>query len=129
MNDSWEDWTTDDYIIPILNIQTQEQLKRLKEQKLIEEADEAISRDLFNNINNYSNKEIYNQQNFDITICEEKKIYKREKKISNQKLNEIRQKEQSKIIKEQKTKQENAKELYGESEYIDEYAEYEDKFN
>ena len=80
MNDSWEDWTTDDYIIPILNIQTQEQLKRLEEQKLVEEADEAISRDLFNNDNSYLNKEIYNPDNFNITSIEKTKTHKVEKK-------------------------------------------------
>lgn len=127
MADNWEDWENEDFIIPDLVITNQEQLKRLEERKLVEEADLENARDLFMKEEDLSIREL--------RIQETNNLYKNnaidikpEKKISNQKINEQKLKEQSKILKEQKAKKEKAKDLYGESQYNDEYSEYEDKF-
>ena len=39
MSDSWEDWENDDFEVPVLNVPTMEQFKRLQEQKLIEDSE------------------------------------------------------------------------------------------
>lgn len=43
MSDSWEDWENE---VPVLNVPTVEQLKRLEEQRLIEESDIELAKDL-----------------------------------------------------------------------------------
>ena len=129
MTDSWEDWENEDYTIPVLNIPTPEQLKQLEERKLVEESDMQNARDLFSNEEeDLAIEEIRNQQIKKIKNISVKKIIKQEKKISNQKINEQKQKEQSKILKEEKAKKEKAKELYGEIDDDNEYAQYEDMF-
>ena len=47
MSDDWEDWENEDFIIPVLSIPNEEQLKRLDERKLVEESDNALARELF----------------------------------------------------------------------------------
>jgi ubiquinone/menaquinone biosynthesis C-methylase UbiE len=133
MVDNWEDWDYDNFVIPVLNVQTTEQLKRLEERKLVEESDNALSKDLFNNqeeedlllkeLNELKQKEIIPK-----IITKEKEIEKNKNKISKQKDNELKQKELSIKIKQEKLEKIKHSELYGEAECDDEYDEYENKF-
>ena len=50
MSEDWEDWDCDNYVIPVLNVQNKEQLKRLEERKLVEESEIALMKDFFDNI-------------------------------------------------------------------------------
>lgn len=129
MCDDWEDWENEEFIIPSLTVPNAEQLKRLEERKLVEESDAALSKDLF---------KIGNDDEEDLTIREFKNTSqenrnkidikpKRQKIVSNQKINEEKQQELSRIRKEQKAIKAREKELYGEAEE-DEYADYENKF-
>ena len=131
MSDDWEDWENEDFIIPVLSIPNEEQLKRLDERKLVEESDNALARELFS-------KDEEDLVYDELKKLEEKTISKQlpitEKKapIKNasgkQKENELKQKEFSKKNKEDKLRTEREKELYGEAEEDKEYAEYEDMF-
>jgi hypothetical protein len=134
MSDSWEDWENEDFEIPVLNVPTQEQLKRLEEQKLVEEADNELARELFININKEEvlafedpkqspkNKEIPQK------IQPPTKKNKPEKSVNKQKENEEKQKAASKKLKEEKARKLKEQEVFGEADYDDTYAEYEDKF-
>ena len=129
MTDSWEDWENEDYTIPVLNVPNPEELKRLEERKLVEESDLQNARDLFSNEEeDLALQEVKNQEIKKIKNISVKKIVNQEKRVSNQKINEQKQKEQSKILKEEKAKKAKAKELYGEADDDNEYAEYEDMF-
>jgi hypothetical protein len=61
MTDSWEDWENDDFEVPVLNVPTQEQLKRLEDQKLAEEADNALARELFVTVNEEEHDLVYEE--------------------------------------------------------------------
>jgi hypothetical protein len=129
MTDSWEDWENEDYTIPVLNVPVPKHLKQLEERKLVEDSDLQNARDLFSNEeDDLTLQEIRNQEIKKIKNISVKKNVKQEKKVSNQKVNEQKQKEQSKILKEEKAKKAKAKELYGEADDENEYAEYEDMF-
>ena len=136
MTDSWEDWENEDFEVPVLNVPTQEQLKRLEEQKLIEEADNELARELFITIN----KE---EEERDLACVEPKQSEKAkiipqktqppakkkpEKAVNKQKENEEKQKAASKKLKEEKAKKIREEELFGDAEYDDTYADYEDQF-
>jgi hypothetical protein len=129
MIDDWEDWDCDDFSVPVLNIQTSEQKKILEERKLVEEADNKLARQLFNDDEDEEDKSVYTDlkkiQRSAVNITKKEKPIK---KISNQKTNELKQKEISKIIREQKAKKQKENELYGSSEYYNEYSELEDKY-
>lgn len=131
MADNWEDWEDAEIDLMISSntevIQKEEELKRIEERKLVEESDNALSKELFETKENISktieNVKIVKQ------IETAKQIKKEEhKKINKQKENENKQKELSKKIKESKIKQRRHNELYGEleGEYI--YDDYDDKF-
>lgn len=135
MSDSWEDWENDNYEIHVLNIPTVERLKRLEEQRLIEEADVELARELIgNNIKEEEDlvyeelKRLEQPTKFTNIPNESLKKFKPKKANNKQKENEKKQKELSKKIKEAKAKKLKEKELFGEAEYDDEYADYEDKF-
>ena len=127
MSDDWEDWENDDFTIPVLNIPNEEQLKQIKERKLVEESDNALSKELFSNgIDNE-----YKILNSSETIEKQTQFTEKKasiKKISNKELNELKQKEFSKKIKEIKKNKQKAKETFGEIDDYDEYADYEDMF-
>lgn len=120
MSDNWDDWDCDNYEVPVLNI---EQSKRIEERKLVEESDNKIANQLFgfetNETNEKQNSIAYNNKF--------KPIRERKNDVSNQKENELKQKEISKKIREIKIQQEKQIELYGKAE-DDEYDEYADKF-
>ncbi len=144
MSDTWEDWENDDYEVPVLNVQqTEEQLKRIEERKLVEESDNALTNDLFQKENKTSKEKgveedlVYEElklfepsvKNKNITQKNQLSTKKKpEKKMNKQKENEEKQKAISKMLKEKKARREKEAELFGEVEYDDEYADYEDKF-
>lgn len=136
MSDSWEDWENDDYEIPVLNVPTAEQLKRIEEQRLIEEADIELAKDLIGNNKKDEDEDLVYAElkqptkftqipNNSIALMKKNKPKKTNQK---QKENEQKQKELSKKLKEEKIKKEKAIEMFGEAEEDDEYADYEDKF-
>jgi hypothetical protein len=147
MTDNWEDWEADNYTLPVFN---KEQLKRLEEQKLVEESDNALVSYLFSNEEQIlldeelnknsvkpksplkaekigSKKLIANRQ-----LENEKRQLENEKRqLENEKRqleNEKRQKEISKKNKEEKIRKQKAIELYGEAEEDLKFQEYEDMF-
>lgn len=133
MSDSWEDWENDDYEVPVLNVPTAEQLKRLEEQRLIEEADIELARDLI--CDNKKEEEedlalLELKQTTKFTQIPNNSMKKNKPKKTNQKQkeNEEKQKALSKNLKEEKAKKEKAREIFGEAEEDNEYADYEDKF-
>ena len=121
--DDWEREIENDNT-PVLNVTNKEHLKQMEERKLVEESDNILTKELFEdksvkpvtitsvtaNTNTTQNKEIYLKN-----------------KITKQKENEIKQKETSKKNKETKLQKENEVELFGEAEdYY--YEDYEEKY-
>jgi hypothetical protein len=125
MSDSWEDWENEDFEVPVLIDRSEEQLKRLEEQKLVEESDNKLAKQLFNDDEDLIYKEIKQ-------ICDKKEMpvkkNKLEKKNNKQKENEEKQKLASKKLKEEKAKKLKEQKIFGDAEYDDTYAEYEDQF-
>lgn len=124
MSDDWEDWEHEDFIIPVLSVPNEEQLKRLEERKLVEESDNILAKDLFSN--DEENLKKLEKNN----IC--KQFQRTEKKapikivVNKQHEHEEKQKALSKQIKEDKLRKERERELYGEAHEDDAYAKYED---
>ena len=131
MTDNWEDWETEDLTIPVLNVQNEEQLKQLKERKLVEESDNALTKNLFSNEDEDLVYEELKKLEFKNKV---KPLQTTEKKApkkvtsDKQKENEQKQKEMSKKIKEEKSYKNKLKETFGEAEEDDEYSKYEDMF-
>jgi hypothetical protein len=131
MADNWEDWEDAEIDLMISSstevIQKEEELKRIEERKLVEESDNALSKELFETKDNISKimETVEMVENIKTVKQTEKDEHK---KINKQKENENKQKELSKKIKESKIKQKRHNELYGEleGEYI--YDDYDDKF-
>ena len=134
MSDNWEDWEIDELIVPVLNVPNEEQLKLFEERKLVEESDNALTKQLFSN----EEEDLAYEE---LRKMEEKKMEKNvnvkptEKKknlpINNnkQKENEKKQKEMSKKIKEEKIMKQKVRETFGKAEEeYDKYVEYEDMF-
>jgi hypothetical protein len=129
MSDDWEDWDCENFVIPVLNIQSLEQSNKLKERKLVEEADNELARQLFKN-NDEDDEDLVLKELKEKQKLNNIKIIAKEKpknKISKQKENELKQKEISNKLREQKIKNQRFNELYGEV-IDDEYYEYEEKF-
>ena len=131
-DDDWDDWENAEIIIPTINVLNQEQLKRIEERKLIEEADTELSKELFSTtnsdekiININKNNIIINKNNLSTKENTEAKI----KKLKNQKDNELKQQEFSKKIREEKLKKQREIEMYGEPEEKYEYDEYDSLYN
>ncbi len=126
MVDDWEEWEDveiDNFIVtfPISDINSKEE-KHLEERKLVEEADNALSKELFGTERDLQNEKMRVIQ--DIKVVAPQKI-----KLSKQKENEQKQKEFSKKVKELKMKQKRFNELYGESNNNYKYDEYDDKYH
>ena len=121
MSDDWEDWADDELIIPALNAA---QLKQLEERKLVEESDNALTKDLFSDGKQSDLKIVAKQQTKTTTT----KKYNREKLVTNKEINERKQKEISKKNKEDKLFKKKLAETFGDAEEDNEYAEYEDQF-
>ena len=127
MVDDWEEWEDveiDNFIVtfPISDINF-EQVKQLEERKLVEEADNALSKELFGTEADLQSEKICENDAKDIKVIAPQKI-----KLSKQKENEQKQKEFSKKVKELKMKQKRFNELYGESNNY-KYDEYDDKYH
>jgi hypothetical protein len=118
MSEDWEEWDCDNYVIPVLNVPNKEQLKRLEERKLVEEADNALVDELFDNKKTPEIKQNIIKNNIEKP--------KKEKKISNQKENELKQKEFSQKLKKRKEDERKHSETFGDIIY-DEYDVYDDK--
>ena len=126
MTDSWED---QDFNIPVLNVPNQEQLKRLEERRLVEESDNALTKDLFEeeDLVYEDLKQSENKVTIKPLASTEKKAPKKNA-VNKHQENEHKQKEASnaaKLLKEMKLRE---REIFGEAEEYDEYAEYEDKY-
>ena len=137
MGDNWEDWEDAEIDLmvttPTVVIQKKDELKRLEERKLVEESDNALSKELFETEDPIFKKEKEKEkelqlelQQKEVSNCSIKEDHKI--KINKQKENEQKQKELSKKIKESKIKQKRHNELYGELEGEYMYDDYDDKF-
>lgn len=125
-----DDWDCDNYIIPVLNVQNKEQLKRLEERKLVEESDNALMNELFDNTNTKNETHYIRHELTHDTIKNintEKINNKKEKTVSNQQENELKQKEFSQKLKNKKEAIKKHSDTFGEFIY-DEYDYYVDKF-
>ena len=133
MGDNWEDWEDAEIDLmiaaPTVVIQKKDELKRLEERKLVEESDNALSKELFETEDPIfkKEKELHIElKQTEVSNCSIKEDHKI--KINKQKENEQKQKELSKKIKESKIKQKRHNELYGELEGEYMYDDYDDKF-
>ena len=127
MNENWEheDWEDDEFVVPVLNTSSQQQLKKLEERRLQEESDYLVAKDLFSNEEATINKFDAEKNISKVQITEKKKLIR--KNFNN----EAKQKEASRKIREEKAKKEKEIDTYGENDYCDkydEYLEFEDKF-
>ena len=121
--DDWEREIENDNT-PVLNVTNKEHLKQMEERKLVEESDNILTKELF------EDKNVKQVINVTVTVNTNtntnKEIYLKNK-ITKQKQNEIKQKEIAKKNKEVKLQKENEVELFGEAEdYY--YEDYEDKY-
>jgi transposase len=139
--DDWESWEDSDLILPQIKLtKSTELLRHLEERRLVEESDNNLTKDLFASTNESKKLKNYSEEEqeddpfmknhtilFPLTI-KMPSIVKLNKttnpKKSFQILNEQKQKEQSKVRKNMKAEKAKADELYGESDYYDEYADY-----
>jgi len=119
--ENWEDW--DDYEKACLP--NEQQLKILEERKLVEESDNALTKYLFEHDLAYEAANTYHKQTSTLSSAEKKAPEKNV--FSKKEANEQKQKQLSKLIKEQKSKKERERELFGEATE-NEYAEYEEMF-
>jgi hypothetical protein len=118
----------DDWEIEIDNDTNKEHLKKLEERKLVEESDNVLTKELFEDksLKQVINVNINVNTNANANANQNKEIYLKNK-ITKQKENEIKQKETSKKNKETKLQKENEVELFGEAEdYY--YEDYEEKY-
>lgn len=125
-----EDWEDDDFVLPIIN--SKEQLKRLEERKLIEESNNELIEHLFSteqvklpDMKLEPPKPPKPPKPSQI-LLPPKPPPRKNKFNSNIHINEMKQKEASKKIKESKEKRKRNIEIYGDNDY--EYDDYEDKF-
>lgn len=124
MSDNWEDWETDNYKVDLNLIQ----LKRLEEQKLIEESEIDLATDLICNNTKTEKTDLTFIQTTKFKEIPNNSIKKIKPNKTNQKENEEKQKLLSKNLKEEKAKREKVKEIFGETEEDNEFIEYEDMF-
>jgi hypothetical protein len=130
MSDDWNDWEDEEFIIPTINVVTQEQLKRIEERKLIEESDTELAKELFSDAKTASYEKIIIKNDSIKTLEETKQNTETKiKKLKNKIDNELKQKENSKKIIEAKLKKQREIELYGEPEEIYEYDEYDSLYH
>ena len=132
MTDDWEDWENQDFVIPVLSVRNEEQLKRLEERKLVEESDNALTKYLFSNEEqDLAYEELKKMEEMKIENKVNVKPTEKKKNLpsnNKQKDNEQKQKELSKKIKEDKLRKQRERDVFGEAEEDDEYSKYEDMF-
>lgn len=114
MDDDWENCDLE-LVIP--------NLEQLKERKLVEEADNELTDELFNGVNSQVNgvklgvNDIKKPPNEEVKA---KKRFIKKEEVKEEK--SLSKKEKKKLLKREN-------DLFGEPIYDDEYAEYEDKFH
>lgn len=137
IDDDWEN-----YEIQPFEFHSLEQIKILEERRLIEEADNELTDELFALPNKKTSQEILSI-NLTKNFIQKKKEKNNEKikkiseeinkkigyKINKQKLNEEKQKEYSNNMKKQKEDRKRLADIYGEAqEKNDKYSYYEEQF-
>jgi len=128
MNDDWEDLEIENIVIPDLHVPNKEQIKRLEERKLIEESDNTLINELFDNKGN-TESNINNVNNINDNKEINEKIKKKKKNpVSNQQENELKQKEFSQKLKQKKEAEKKHSDTFGEFIHH-EYDKYDDKFD
>lgn len=131
MNDSWEDEDWENLDLSKIIFPNLQEVKKLEERKLVEEADNELSKDLFSNtipkqidINNFNTCV---SPSSSIELNKTNAIKRVTPLVSKKKENEDKQKELSQKITKQKEEKKRHIELFG--EFVDnEYSIYEDKF-
>ena len=131
MNESWEDEDWENLDLSTLIIPNLQELKKIEERKLVEEADNELSKDLFSNaipkqidINNFNTHVSHSSS---IELNKTNALKRVNPLVSKKKENEDKQKELSQKITKQKEEKKRHIELFG--EFVDnEYSIYEDKF-
>lgn len=130
MSENWEneDWENEDWEALILK--TAEEIRKLEERKLVEEADNELSYDLFTADDKKIEKTANILTNQFLEKDKEKLPSKMRNTKSNQQLNEEKQKELSMKIKKQKKEKQREKEIFGEAkeDKYNKYSQYEDYF-
>ena len=111
--DNWEDWETNDIEVVFTNEISK---KRLEEQKLVEEADHELTKNLFSET----------PQCKTMTAPQPVRTNTATNKLkpSKRNENEQKQKDASKLSKMLKTMKQRERELFGEAEEEDNYAKY-----
>jgi hypothetical protein len=127
-DDDWDDWENAEFTIPTINVLNQEQLKRIEERKLIEEADTELAKELFSDATSHK-KNVEIQKNIEIQSQHHNKLEKKSKNVNKQIENELKHQEISKKIREAKFKKQREIELYGEPEENYEYDEYDSLYH
>jgi len=123
-----DDWDCDNYIIPVLHVHNKEQIKRLEERKLVEESDNALMNELFDNTNAKSNRSHKETSEIIQNINTEKIKNKKENPVSKQQENELKQKNLSQKLKNKKEAEKKHSDTFGEFIH-DKYDDYVDKFD
>jgi hypothetical protein len=134
MNESWEDEDWENLDLSTLIIPNLQELKKIEERKLVEEADNELSKDLFSNaipkqidINNFNTHVSHSSHSSSIELNKTNALKRVNPLVSKKKENEDKQKELSQKITKQKEEKKRHIELFG--EFVDnEYSIYEDKF-
>ena len=123
-----EDWENDDWQAPIFK--TEEEIRKLEERKLVEEADNELSYDLFSADDKKIEKTAITLTHQFVEKEKEKLPTKMRNTKSNQKLNEEKQKELSMKIKKGKKEKQREAEIFGEAkeDEYEKYSKYEEYF-
>ncbi len=131
--DSWEDWETEEVEVIFVDDKTkEEQSKRLEERKLVEESDNALTNELFtdgqtklidNFVDDKKRPTEEDKHKMDFNTNKTNKT-NNTNKTNKQSENEQKQKEASKASKMLKAMKQREREVFGEPEEDDEYADY-----
>jgi hypothetical protein len=117
MNDSWEDWEDENIVIPVIHVPNKEQIKRIEERKKIEESEIALMKDFFDNNGNTNSTNSSNNKETHENTKHKQKI------VSKQRENELKQKELSIKLKQKKEAEKKHSDVFGEVIH-DKYHEY-----
>lgn len=125
--DDWENTEIHDLIVNLEDTlkNKERELRLLAERKMMEEADLALTEDLFNQ-NEYKNVSLE-----PVKFIKNVKLNHEAKKIPHQNKNQEYQKQESQRKKAKKLEQKRMKDLYGEAEvdkYDELYGDIEDKY-
>ena len=119
-----DDWESENYVVPTI---TANQQKQIDDRKMVEETDNALTKELFNTIiidTKIEDTKIIVNPTPIISLDTSTKV-----RVSNRAKNENKQKEFSNKIKEKKNYKRHLTETFGEPEGDYQYDEFEDKFS